>query len=574
MRNLKDFIVLGSLCVGLSGAGAFNALANVEFDISNGRLATMQGERYYVTGKTEESSLNNISIDGGVVGIVLDNVDMNLSDWVEAISIKSGAVVNLVLKGNNRIVSGWGIIVPYGCTLNISGEGSLKVVARNSSAIGNILYDSRGMGNINIQSGNLDLKSEYGCGIGSAVGKDGIGKVGDITISGGFVRAEGSEDCAGIGSAESNTMGNIYIGGDSVVTASSVMGAGIGTGVTDKFIGESFGTISIGGEAEVNAVSYSGAGIGTGDKQDKAVEISIGDKAKVYAESFRANSIGNGAETSTVNSKVIFGEEADVTCVSYRSDTLPVDAIGAIAEIKLESAPIIRTKVELADSHGDKTDIDVPKDCYAVAKTVANGQEYTVIANSRELGTINVDNFTREEIGFKESKKSIYVSEFGNDMNNGKTPQKAVKTFEKAYELVDSDGTIVVCNGKVKIDRIPKLNKNIVVASADENYSYRKLNPVIEIDKHLKKIYDRITFKGIDILGLGYGDTLSPEFYDKVKLVDVKWARPENLNFVNLVKKGKKSLWDRVSKIQFTGNHLSYGSKAKWYRLNNVYAKR
>lgn len=511
----------------ITSANTFSSLADTHFDLANGQLNTIDGETYYITGSTEENSLHNININGGTVRLVLNNVNMNLSDWVEAISIHSGANVTIILEGENTITTGWGITVTYGSTLNIAGEGKLNVLARNSSAIGNVLYDSRGMGNINIQSGTLDLKSEYGCGIGSAVSKDGLGKVGNITISGGHIKAVGSAECAGIGSGESNTLGDIYIGGDSVVEASSIEGAGIGTGTTGDNIAEYFGSISIGGNAEVNAVSYSGAGIGTGDKQDKAVEIKIGDEAKVYAESFRANSIGNGAETKTANSTVNIENTTDVTCVSYRSDTLPDGSSAPMAEVKMQSAPISDITLSLVDAEGNENKIAVPKDCYTVAKTVSDGVEYTILAdtgkNINEAAKVNVNNYTKEEISLKNTGKYTYVSEFGDDTNDGLSAEKPVKTFEKAYQLVDSNGCIIICNGSIEIDRVPNLDKNVRVESKDNKYTYSKLNPTVSLNSSTRKVYDSITFGKIKVISSG--NYISSEVYSNIRFDGTKIIR-------------------------------------------------
>lgn len=570
-RSFKRSLVAAVLGVMIAGSTNMRSFADVRFNLEDGQLDTVDGETYYITGSTVENSINNINVNGGTVRIMLDNVNMNLSDWVEAISIHSGANVTLALKGENTITTGWGIIVTYGSTLNIVGDGSLTVLARNSSAIGNVLYDSRGMGNINIQSGTLDLKSEYGCGIGSVISKDGIGKVGNITISGGNIRAVGSAECAGIGSGDSNTMGNIYIGGDSVVEASSIQGAGIGTGTAGNNIAEHLGVISIGGKAEVNAVSYSGAGIGTGDKQDKKVDIKIRDEAKVYAESFKANSIGDGAESKETKSTVEIEETTDVACISYRSDTLPDGTNAPMAEIKLKSAPINDTKIYLVDSDGNENILEVPKDCYSVSKTVDNGAEYTIIADNgksiNEAAKVSVNSYTKEEISFKNNGEYIYISEYGKDSNTGLSALDPLKSFEKAYEIVDNNGTIVVCGGCVDIQRIPNLDKSVNISCKDNTYTYSKLNPEVNIDLSTRNVYDNIHFSDINING--YGKYTSAEVFTKIKF---DGANINKINEHTIQRVNNKTVDDKHCK--YIGDLLAENSiyLSKYYRYNGIYS--
>lgn len=454
--RLAKAVATGLAVLSLSGLNSIIAFADVSADIANSAVNTVDGETYYISGKTPESSLNNISCIGGNVRIVLDNVDMNLSDWVEAISINSGANVNLVLRGENKITSGWGIIVTYGSTLNISGDGSLQVHARNSSAIGNINYDSRGMGSINIQSGTLELTSENGCGIGAAVSDDGINKVGDIIISGGNVKASGSSECAGIGSVNSSSLGNVYIGGDSVVEASSVLGAGIGTGAdtSNSDIDRELGDIVITDEASVNAVSYSGAGIGTGDNQDKVANITINKSATVKAESHLANSIGDGISSNT-SSNIKIADGTSLELYSYKGETLPIEASANVVELKMDTA---------SDEGLTVKDTEIPAGCYSVTVSASKASELedslVVHAEAEENGKV------KKIVSIKkrsEPTKTIYVASNGSDYYNGKTPERPVKTFQKAYKLVENGGKIIVNTGAVEIDRVPRLDKSVTV---------------------------------------------------------------------------------------------------------------
>lgn len=478
--RLAKAVAMGMLVLSLSGITPTVVYADVIADISAGAVNTVDGETYYISGKTAESSLNNISCVGGNIRIVLDNVDMNLSDWVEAISINSGANVSLVLRGENKITSGWGIVVTYGSTLNILGDGSLQVYARNSSAIGNINYDSRGMGNINIQSGTLELTSENGCGIGAAVSDDGINKVGDIIISGGTVKASGSSECAGIGSVNSSSLGNVYIGGDSIVEASSVLGAGIGTGAdtSNSDVDRKLGDIIITDEASVNAVSYSGAGIGTGDNQDKVANITIDKSATVKAESHLANSIGDGISSNT-SSNINIADGTSLELYSYKGETLPVEASANVVELKMDTA---------SDEGLSVKDTEIPAGCYSVTVSATKASELEdsliVHAEAEENGKV------KKIVSIKKSEptKTIYVSSDGKDYFNGKTYNRPVRTFEKAYRLVENGGTIVVSDGTVELNRVPRLDKSVTVECSEKG--------CLLVNTDQVKVYDELNLDG------------------------------------------------------------------------------
>lgn len=503
-KDVKKVVTCALLTASILGKSSFISLADVGVDIGKGRVETVDGETYIIRGRTDRDSLNNIIVNGGTVRIILDNADISLSDWVEAVSINNGANVTLELRGENKIETGWGIIVTFGSNLNITGDGSLSVIARNSSAIGNVMYDSRGMGNINIQSGKLDLKSEYGCGIGCTVSKDGINKIGEINISGGEVKAYGSADCAGIGSGDASTLGNIYIGGDSIVEASSIQGAGIGTGGNDKTSVENIGEISIGGEANVRAVSYSGAGIGTGGKGDKVTKVSVTDKAKVYAESFQANSIGDGVESSH-GTVVGIDKDADVMCVSYKSDAISENNNSNMLEVKMDTAPLEDMQLDIEIEDGKIESVSVPKDSLSVARSVKSNVGY-------------------KRVSAKNKNSIVYLSCWGNDENAGLSENEPVRSFSKAYEIVDNAGKIVVIskNEKLGIDRVANLDKRVMVIGLDES-------SVITLDMSSRKIYDNISFDNIIVNKVGNYTSREVERLVEFKNVSVRDNRKSNI---------------------------------------------
>lgn len=552
-RTNKTLLCSTLLCLALS----FTAYADQDVNIADGPVITEADEVYYVNGSTDKDSLNNIKVSSGNVTVILENVTMNLADWVEAIGVESGANLNLILHGENIIETGWGIIVAYGGTINISGDGSLSIYARNSSAIGNISYDSRGMGDINIQGGELKLVSNNGCGIGSMIKNDGVGKLGNITISGGKILAIGSENCAGIGSGDSSSMCNIYIGGDCDVTASSIDGAGIGTGTLDGAAVENIGSITIGGESNVNAVSYSGAGIGTGDKQDRTLNINVTEKARVYAESYSANSIGDGAESKT-DSIVNIDDSADVTMISHRGNTVPDSTAADIIEVKVDSAYLSDTNIHIIGPDDYAEIINLPKDSYSVAKTVKKG-EYKIRTIDGESEDVTVDSYSKISLEIdKDKHRYIYVSDRGSDDNLGNTIYSPVKTFNRAYELVDSNGYIVVCSGDIYIDRVPKYGKSVTVTNRDSAYSFEKLSGKVIVNSDSTKFYDKLYVEYLDA-------DLDSTF--------VSGAVAHNLKLTNGELKHKFSWFDIAKKIRdnydiLPCNKMSANVLKNWIAIN------
>lgn len=61
------------------------------------------------------------------------------TNWIPAIRLANGANLNLILEGKNTLKGGdmcAAIEVPEGCTLTISGEGSLKATGGVGPGIG------------------------------------------------------------------------------------------------------------------------------------------------------------------------------------------------------------------------------------------------------------------------------------------------------------------------------------------------------------------------------------------------------------------------------------------------------
>ncbi|MBR5112361.1 MAG: hypothetical protein IK097_02940, partial [Clostridia bacterium] len=265
-----------------------------------------------------------------ISGVTHDN---NGTGYASAIKICNNSTVDLyieganVLSGNPDVISA-GIELEEGSTVNIYGfDGSTLTVTggKYSAGIGGIGYGSISAfnpkaGNINIYSGTIVATGgDKGAGIGSGYHSS----AGDINIYGGDITAIGTACGAGIGSGYGTSGGtpvaagvgfynggNITISGGTVrATASddgnfsfdsfdifnsetyprgNTFAAGIGGGY-----GASAGNIVIEGDADVTAIGCcGGAGIGTGrgttkesnyDSENFDCNITIRGNAKVIA---------------------------------------------------------------------------------------------------------------------------------------------------------------------------------------------------------------------------------------------------------------------------------------------------
>jgi len=249
----------------LSGAG-WSKSGNV-FTISGaGRTYSVE----YSTGEGASSNCNRVVVDCSAT-IILQDVTIDLTslgwnavDAYPAIEIKPGAVVTLLLQGNNVLKAagfGAGLCVPQDATVRIDSVDSTNPGTDRSS---HSTWDS-------LSASAYDIANITGAGIGSNCNPVGPSIAGTIIIDGGSITASGwgggtkTGSGAGIGSGagEGGNGGTITINGG-IVTATGGYwknrgGAGIGGG----WYGNS-GIITInGGDVTANGGS-NGAGIGGG----------------------------------------------------------------------------------------------------------------------------------------------------------------------------------------------------------------------------------------------------------------------------------------------------------------------
>ena len=243
----------------LASTDTYN-IANSGISINSNTL-----EQYNHATITGSSTTNVILVDGVEATITISDLDIQIpidnnattaSNWIPAIRLANGAKLNLILEGKNTLKGGdmcAAIDVPEGCTLTISGEGSLKATGGVGAGIGASSMRKGSLGTIEINGGNIEA---YGSGMAAGIGGSAEGDSGTIIINNGTVYAKG-----GHGSYYKDIT-NVY------------GGAGIGggaNGCVDK-IEINGGNVTAYGGYVTNAGRHPGAAIGCGGGGAKTVE--------------------------------------------------------------------------------------------------------------------------------------------------------------------------------------------------------------------------------------------------------------------------------------------------------------
>ena len=258
------------------------------YDIANGGININSDtlEQYKDATITGSSTTHNILVNGVEATITISDLDIQIpidnnattaSNWIPAIRLANGAKLNLILEGKNTLKGGdmcAAIDVPEGCTLTISGEGSLKATGGVGAGIGASSMRKGSLGRIEINGGNIEA---YGSGMAAGIGGGLEGGIGTIVINGGTVYAKGGYGSypkdinhvyggAGIGGGPFGCVdkieingGNVTAYGGYVTNAGRHPGAAIGCGGGGaKPIGEGkykYGDIVIKG-GTVSAIAY------------------------------------------------------------------------------------------------------------------------------------------------------------------------------------------------------------------------------------------------------------------------------------------------------------------------------
>ncbi len=197
-------------------------------------LATINRNLLVGSGMTLTGELATpvkISIAAGatvtLAGVTIDGEDSWDYNWAGLTCLGNA---HIVLNGENTVTSFYsdypGIQAgPKGTTLTISGSGKLTAKGKNYGAGIGGGYFT--CGDITISGGDITASSLFGAGIGSGVGN--TNTCGAITINGGTVTAS-SLIGAGIGSGQQGTCGDITISAYKVMAESTSSGVGIGCG--------------------------------------------------------------------------------------------------------------------------------------------------------------------------------------------------------------------------------------------------------------------------------------------------------------------------------------------------------
>ena len=298
------------------------------YDIANGGININSNtlEQYKDATITGSSTTNVILVNGVEATITISDLDIQIpnndetsTNWIPAIQLGNGAKLNLILKGTNTLKGGnmrAAIEVLEGCTLTISGDGSLKATGGGGAGIGASRMKNGSLGTIEINGGNIEA---YGGGMAAGIGGsvdsgnniEGdvvVGGKGTIVINNGTVYAQGGHGSynrdprnvyggAGIGGGAYGCVDRIEINGGKVTAyggyaknAGRRPGAGIGTGgggakPIDK--GKyKYGDIVING-GTVSAIAYNNEVYAIGVAEKPSVDgtfvgsISISDQAVV-----------------------------------------------------------------------------------------------------------------------------------------------------------------------------------------------------------------------------------------------------------------------------------------------------
>ena len=263
---LAEGVELPEIEVSMDGGIALLASTDT-YNIANGGIVINSDtlEQYNDATITGSSTTHNILVNGVEATITISNLDIQIpidnnattaTNWKPAIQLGDGAKLNLILEGKNTLKGGnmcAAIEVPEGCTLTISGEGSLKATGGVGAGIGASSMRKGSLGTIVINGGNIEA---YGSGMAAGIGGGLEGSIGTIVINGGTVYAKGGHG------NYSMDIKNVY------------GGAGIGGGAygcVDR-IEINGGNVTAYGGYVTNAGRHPGAAIGTGGGGAKAVE--------------------------------------------------------------------------------------------------------------------------------------------------------------------------------------------------------------------------------------------------------------------------------------------------------------
>jgi hypothetical protein len=363
--------------------------------IINGELITFNtnanGKEYSVALKT----IKRIKVLKDV-DMEITIQDMSLSSSVAdnpPFELEQGAIVNLVLDGNNSMsqttsstspsANNAALSVPGGANITIGGSGSLT--AKGGYGGAGIGGGSKGsFGTINITGGIVKAEGgDYAAGIGC--GADAVNNTGNIFIGGtakviaignnygagiggtkncnadnisisddADVEATGGTEAAGIGGGYGGGSGNIVISGGNVVANGAYTGAGIGSGRESNF----GGVVTISGGNIFATGSKFGAGIGTGyNSTSISVNINGGNVTAYSGE--RSAGIGGGSGSNSSGGIIDIGRAATVRAYSKLITKAAIDITSNVNGNTYGDAYFVNAYFKEAISSTDDTQLEI-----------------------------------------------------------------------------------------------------------------------------------------------------------------------------------------------------------------------
>ena len=358
---LAEGVELPEIEVSMDGGIALLASTDT-YNIANGSISINSStlKQYNDATITGSSTTNVIQVSGVEATITISDLDIQIpidnnaetaNNWIPAIRLANGAKLNLILEGKNTLKGGdmcAAIEVPEGCTLTISGEGSLKATGGVGAGIGASSMRKGSLGTIVINGGNIEA---YGSGMAAGIGGGLEGSIGTIVITDGTVYAKGGHGSypkdiknvyggAGIGGGAYGCVdrieingGNVTAYGGYVTNAGRHPGAAIGTGgggAKPVEGGYKYGEIEING-GTVSAIAYNNEVYAIGVAEKPIIDgtlvgsISIRDQAVV---NLNGGDYFPKSENSGLKNYTIQGTIADVR---FTESTYPVTiSVGGI----------------------------------------------------------------------------------------------------------------------------------------------------------------------------------------------------------------------------------------------------
>lgn len=340
-----------------------------------------------------ESSTHAVEVVNGEHDVIMDGIKLTHAKG-SPFDIKSGAMVNLTLTGDNTVSAvddeyASGIQVPEGAELTITKDstGSLTASGVESGAgigsPGGTGGSNTAGGRIVIEGGTVTANggTSYGTGnaikgSGAGIGGGSYGAGGTIIINGGTVKAYGGGTAAGIGGGFKGEGGDIIINGGTVNARMGIGGGNSGVG----------GKITINGGTVYAYRIMFGAGIGGGGTDGAGGDVIItGGNVKAVAgglspsDDIGAGSSYQGSDSGTLTD----GNENAVSLVTITlsgvTESVSVTGIEGVESYNLKDVSTLDNMLYLY----------LPENVTPTA-VIAGGMRYSGELNENRKGTFSV----------------------------------------------------------------------------------------------------------------------------------------------------------------------------------------